>query len=70
MSVHQPLIFPDLISPTPLASSAVQISGPSVSVVQTKNIPENIEGHWMPLKQQLKEISKWNTTLISCTAQV
>jgi hypothetical protein len=47
-----------------------QSPGPSVSMVQTKKTPENVEGHWMPLNQQLKEISEWNTTLISCTAQV
>ena len=68
------VIFPDLIPPTPLASSAVQTPdpqspGPSVSLVQTKKTPENI-GHWMPLNQQLVELSKQNTTLISCTARV
>jgi hypothetical protein len=48
---------PDLLSATVSTSSAVKT-------------PENTEEDLMTLNQQLKEICKWNTALISCAAQV
>ena len=35
------VIFPDPLSPTPSTSSAMNISGPSVSLVETEETPEN-----------------------------
>jgi hypothetical protein len=51
------VVSPDPLSPTPSTSSAMKT-------------PENREEDPTPLNQQLKEISKWNIPLMSCTAQV
>ena len=46
------------------------IYSPSTSQVKSEETSENVVGALMHLKQQLKEISKWNTPLTSCTVQV
>jgi len=51
------VVFPDHLSPTPSTSLAIEI-------------PENVQEISITLNQQMKEISIWNTSLISCTAQV
>jgi hypothetical protein len=53
------LVSPNTLSATPPTSSAVQT-------------PENTEGNLMTLKHQqhIKEMSKWNTPLVSCEDQV
>jgi len=47
-----------------------QSPGPSASQVKTEETLVNVEGAITHVNQQLKEISKWNTPLISCTVQV
>jgi hypothetical protein len=42
----------------------------SASLVETEETPENAEGMLMPLNQQMKEIFKWDTPLISCVAHI
>jgi hypothetical protein len=56
------MVSPDPLSPTPSASSVIettdpQLLGPSASLVETEETPENTEGTLMPLNQQLKQIS-------------
>jgi hypothetical protein len=51
------MVYPDPLSLTPSTSSAIKT-------------PENTEGDPDGLNQQIEEISKWNTPLIRCTAQV
>jgi hypothetical protein len=51
------VVSPDALFPTPYTSSALKTL-------------ENVEGTLMALNQQLMEICKWNTSLISCMAQV
>jgi hypothetical protein len=47
-------VSPNPLSPTP----------------STYEDPENTDRNLMTLNQHMKEISKWNTPLINCTAQV
>jgi len=48
-----------------------QAPGPSAFLVESEDTPQNIEGGTqMHLNQKLKEAPKWNTSLISCAAQV
>jgi len=54
VSISTNAVSPDPLSPTPSTSSATKT-------------PENIEDD---PNEQVKEISKWNTPLISCIAQV
>ena len=61
--------------PSTTRTSAMKIPNPwspdpLASLIGTEETPESIEGALMPLKWELKEISKWNTPLISHTAQV
>lgn len=49
------VVFPDHLSPSSSTSFATEI-------------PENIRETLITLNQQMKEISIWNTSLISCTA--
>jgi len=51
------MVSPDPLSLTPSTSSAIKT-------------PENTEGDPDGPNQQIEEISKWNTPLIRCTAQV
>jgi hypothetical protein len=55
-SICTPTIMahPDTLSPTPTTSSVIKTS-------ENRTL--------MTLNQQVKVISKWNTTLLSCTAQ-
>jgi hypothetical protein len=55
--VHHPLWCLLTLSPTPSNSSAIKSSE------NTKQNPDDPE-------QQMKEISKWNTPLINCAAQL
>ena len=66
------MVSPDPSSPTPSTSSAMktpdpQSPGPSASLVESEETPQ---GYSDAPEQQLKEISKWNTPLISCAVKV
>jgi hypothetical protein len=63
-------LTPDPFFPSPSTSSARKIPGPSASLVETEEIPDNKDGDSDASDQQQKEISKWNTLLISCAAQI
>jgi hypothetical protein len=69
------VVSTDPLSPTPSISSAKRTpdpwhTGPSATLTGTEAMPENKEGDSDNPEQQLKELSKWNTPLISCTVQV
>jgi hypothetical protein len=51
-------------SPNPMAP------GPSATLVETEEFQKIWKGTLMPVNQQLKEVCKWNTYLIVCTAQI
>jgi hypothetical protein len=44
--------------------------GPSQSLLKLKRLQRKWKGIWMPLNQQLQEISKWHTPVISCAAKI
>jgi len=50
-------VSPDHLSPAPPNSTAVKT-------------PEHTERTRMTLNQQMKEISKWNTALVSCIDEI
>jgi hypothetical protein len=50
-------VSPDHLSPAPSTSTAVKT-------------PEHTERTLMTLNQQIKEISKWNTPLVTCINEI
>ena len=63
-----------IVSPTLSASLAMkndpQYPGPSASLVESEYLQKTWKETLMSLNQQMKEVSKWNTPLISCAAQL
>jgi hypothetical protein len=55
-----PSISPNVKTPDP------QCPGPSAVLVEAEETPQKIQGDPHRLNQQVKEISRWNITLISC----
>ena len=47
-----------------------QYPGPSASLVESEYLQKTWKETLMSLNQQMKEVSKWNTPLISCAAQL